>query len=180
MKLDFSRRVSEKKFKCKISRKSVRWELSCSIWRDGRTDGRRERERDRHDGTSSRCSNFAKVPKIWHSSRQWITENVFLINASIILKRTKGLTLRSDWKTGYTSVKTCFDFRQCPDRLCVTSHLFPGRQAIFPRESSRWRVNLAIQLLYDSWHCRTIDWFFRVFDTALLNKAVYIHVQLNE
>jgi len=42
-----------KEYKCKIVRKSVRWEYSCSVQTDGRTDGRTDGPKDNHDEASS-------------------------------------------------------------------------------------------------------------------------------
>ena len=43
-------------FKYQISRKSIQWEPSCSMWTDGQADGQRHEE-------ASRCLNFANAHK---------------------------------------------------------------------------------------------------------------------
>jgi len=56
MKLQFTRYIFEKHSNIKLHEKTVQWELSCSMWTDGRT---------RHDEANSRFSQFCeKRPNI--------------------------------------------------------------------------------------------------------------------
>jgi hypothetical protein len=60
--------IFKKVIKCKISWKSVEWELSYSSGRinrrtDRRTDGQMDRKTDRHDESNSRFSKFCECTK---------------------------------------------------------------------------------------------------------------------
>ena len=52
MKVESSKHILEKNSKYQISSISTQWELSCSMWTDGRTDG--------HDEDYSRFSQLCE------------------------------------------------------------------------------------------------------------------------